>query len=313
MRSDSKRLSLVGLLQTAAVLTIAFSLLTSFGTRNPYLELFTHFRLQYLAVSLLLLFTLAALRSYLYAGALLVTAIGNSLLVVPWYFDEPPAATGAPLKLVHVNVHASNSDYDRLLDFVAAEDPDVIFLQEVTPEWVAGSQGLRQEYPYTYAEPRSGNFGIAAYSRIPFETIRHIDSPPFGYPTLVARVAIADQTVTLVSTHPTIPIRRELYEARNEQLQSVGQLVAQLDGNVVLIGDFNASIWDPEFHRLEQTTGLRDARQGFGVLPSWPTFMPFAMIPIDHALVSEDIAVLDIRTGRRIGSDPLPLVVTVSM
>ncbi|MCP4940500.1 MAG: endonuclease/exonuclease/phosphatase family protein [Planctomycetaceae bacterium] len=264
-------------------------------------------------MSFLLLVIFALQRQHAYAGMLALAMVFNATFVLPFYSTKTAVAGGIPLKLIHANVHASNTDYGRLVDFVTAEDPDLLFLQEVTPEWVAGTKELLQDYPYAYAEPRDGNFGIAVYSRIPFDSVQHVDSPPLGYPTIIATVSVHDRQVTMISSHPTIPLGRQYYDWRNEHLDHIVDLVTQTRGKLILIGDFNTSIWDAHLRQLEDSTGLKNVRKGFGVLPTWPAFMPFAMIPIDHALVSEDISVTAVETGRRIGSDHLPLIVTLSL
>jgi hypothetical protein len=40
---------------------------------------------------------------------------------------------------------------------------------------------------------------------------------------------------------------------------------------------------------------------------------PVLRIPIDHCLVSPDIGVLTMRTGRHIGSDHLPIIIDMVM
>ena len=262
---------------------------------------------------MLLLIVFALLRSPAYVVALLVTALLNASYVMPWYGGGTLAAGNANLKLLHANVYSGNDEYERLFDFIATEQPDVIFLQEITPAWDVACDRLREKYPYAYSVPREGNFGIAMFSRIALDSVTHVDSPPQAFPTIVATMTVGDTPLTLINTHPTIPLTQSLYEARNEQLESVADLALRAHGAVILTGDINSSFWSRPYRMLEQSTGLRNTRRGFGIQPTWPTFMPFAMIPLDHALVSDDIEVVGTRTGARIGSDHLPLVVEIAV
>ena len=314
MRATQDKVSMLGILQAAAVLTILFSLLTALNIPHRIFELFCHFRLQYFAAAFSLAIIFAVLKNWPYASVLALLSVFNAAFLAPWYLPDAPRDAGTEeLKLFHANVYSGNHKYQRLIAAIAHENPDIIFIQEVTSEWVAGTQVLLEDYPHAYLEPRAGNFGIAVYSRIPFDSISHVDSPPRSYPTLVARITRGGKTLTLINSHPTIPLGRKPFDARNEQLDSLAEMVSDLTGNVVLSGDFNVSMWGPRYRKLIESTKLRNARKGFGLLPTWPTFLPIAMIPIDHVLISENIAVLDIRTGRRTGSDHLPLVVTLSL
>ena len=308
-----KTVPLIGLLQAAAVVTILFSVVTSFDFVHRYIELYSHFRPQYFAASLLLLIVFTVSRSPVYAILLLVTTAFNASYVLPWYFGVTRVESDNTIKLLHANVYATNDQYERLFKLIEKERPDVIFLQEVTQKWRDATLRLRGAYPHNYVEAREGSFGIAMFSRLALDSIAHVDSPPLDYPTIVATMTVNNQALTLINTHPTIPMSRLQYEARNEQLGSIAALANRAAGAVVLTGDLNASVWSRNYRKLEASTGLRNTRRGFGILPTWPTFLPFAMIPIDHALVSDSIGVVDTRTGARIGSDHLPLIVEIAV
>lgn len=70
-------------------------------------------------------------------------------------------------------------------------------------------------------------------------------------------------------------------------------------------------MWSPFYRSLIKRSGLHNARQGFGILPSQSGIAPQLAIlsaPIDHCLVSSDIQVQNFRLGSDIGSDHLPIV-----
>ena len=307
------RVTLTGLLQAAAVITVAFSVGTLLPIDHFAIQLFTHFRLQYLVVSLGLLLLFKYLRSPWLTGAIAAGVVLNAVLVLPWYVGEDETSGGVELKLLHANVLSSNTEYDRLIRLLDTEAPDLVMLQEVSPDWLVALDELRANYPYSYAEAREGNFGIALFSRVPLRSVSHFDSPPFGYPTIVASLDIDGQVLHFIGTHPMIPVSGTFYDARNEQLAGVARLLGKQAEPKILVGDLNLSQWDINYKLLEQQGGVRNARKGFGILPTWPVFLPFAMIPIDHVLVSETISVTGFYSGPRIGSDHLPLVVTFSL
>ena len=307
------RVTLRGLLQAAAVVTVVFSLGTLLPVDHFTVQLFTHFRLQYTIIAFLLCAAFIVMREGRHAIVLLVAAALNASFVIPWYADAATDIGASEFKVLNANVHANNGAHEKLLDLIATEQPDLVVLQEVTPEWAESLQHLVADYPHRLVEPRVDAFGIALLSRFPLTSTVSVDSGPQSRPTLVVTVSVGDGEITVIGTHPTMPLPQSRYEARNAQLEQIGKLLQRAQNPRILIGDLNASLWDLHYESLENRTWLRNARKGFGVVPTWPTFLPFAMIPIDHVLVSEDIGVVDIRTGPRIGSDHLPLVVTLTL
>ena len=194
----SKYVSLVGLLQAAAIVTIVFTIVTAIPIDHFGIQLFAHFKLQYLVVSVLLCVGLALLRQPAYVGGLLLAVGLNASLVVPWYVPDSAPIGDRQLKVLNANVLSSNTEYQRLFDLLDVEAPDIVLLQEVSAQWLVALDPLRQNYPYSYAEAREGNFGIALFSRVPFTSISHVDSPPLGYPTIIATMDLEGTALHLI-------------------------------------------------------------------------------------------------------------------
>jgi len=298
-------------LRLAAVVTAAFSLLTLLDEWHRLLELFSHFRVQYFATALLLAVALLLFRDRKLALAMFVVAGINVALVAPWYLraDATAVDDAAALTVLHANVYGHNKEYPRFLELIAAEQPDIFFVQEFRAGLQQALQSVHGDYPYRELLARDDNFGIAVYSRLPLDAVVVHQSPPYALPSLVVTARTADRPLTLLSTHPMPPIGAEEFAGRNQQLHDIGMLIKSRPTPRVLIGDLNISMWAHHYELLVEQTGLRNARRGFGILPSWPVQLPFARIPIDHCLISDGIEVVDIRIGPAIGSDHLPLIV----
>ena len=301
---------LIGLCEAGLVVTLVFSVATAFSEWHQYIELFSHFRMQYLVVSLLLTLVFAFLkwRNYILLG--LATVAFNAWFVVPWYLPtDAPDPSDADVRLLHANLHVMNTDAEPLLGLINDVDPDLIVLQEFTPVWPPALEPIVSSYPYRVVEPRDDPFGIALYSKYPLDAITVIGSVPLGHPDIVATALVGGERLHIISTHPMQPLGSTNYGNRNLQLDSVADLAARSPRPMIVVGDLNITMWAHHYDRLEEVSRLSNARRGFGIAPTWPVWLFPGRIPIDHVLVSDGIVVTDFDTGPNIGSDHLPIVV----
>lgn len=312
------RSALVALPAKGALLCLlAASVAGFFGTLHRWPELASHFKVQYLFASVPCALVLALLRRRRWALAALACALLNAALVVPLYLPAPvvagPNARRRPVKLLLANVNAANSDYAALLRLAREESPDLVVLQEATPAWAAATAALRESLPHAHVEARPDTFGIVVYSRFPLARAETVHLGAARVPAVVARVEADGAAFSLVTAHVFPPLPGGWYEGRNEQLAELAALAARAERPALLAGDLNASPWSPYFKKFERASGLRDARRGFGVLPTWPTYRPALYVPIDHCLVSPEIKVARFSTASQVGSDHLPVVVAVEI
>lgn len=312
----TKSVSLSGLTKIFAVFLFTFNIVTVFDEIHRYLELFTHFKLQYLLASIIFGSVFLALREYKWVCAMTILVVLNLVFVLPWYINSKPEDDReyiTKLKLLHSNVHTSNTNYKKLLDLVADESPDILITQEVNKKWITELKPIEQILPFKLLRAREDNFGIAIYSKHPLVQSEVLYLGLSNLPSLKVSFKINHKTISLITTHPLPPIGRNNYESRNSQIKEISLLSQEIESPLVLIGDLNVTMWSKDYQPLEEYANLTNTRKGFGLLPTWPTnLFPF-MIPIDHCLVSSEFNVLDMAIGRDVGSDHLPIIVTLGL
>ena len=297
---------------------LLFSIAACFGDAHKLFELTSHFRLQYFVASLACSLIFLYFRAWPWAVAGLVCVAINGATLAPWYSRGTQVDPGQPvhdLRLLLANVHYANSQYSSLIQLVREEQPDLLIVEELTDQWLEGLKSLSQMFPYVETAPRDGGAGIALFSRLPLQESEAVFLIQQDQPSIAAKLSIGTATVSLLAVHPHTPLRRDHFAYRNDLLASATAFLKEQPPPKIVIGDFNNTLWSPYYARFEQETGMVNARKGFGLLPTWPTWMRMSllMIPIDHCLVSPDIRITNFRTGRRIGSDHLPIIVDLAI
>lgn len=294
---------------TATVATIA-----GFMRRSWWiLESASHFRVQYLLVLSLAILILLLLKQRVMAAGLSLFALINLALVLPFYFGRVRVHGKKSFRILMANVLYDNQSHENVRQFIRNSRPDIIVLEEVTPRWIKELAPIEADYPYTQKSPRTDAYGIAFYCRIPFTHAEIRCDGPSQLPAVYAWFDLDGRSLTLVGTHPRPPLSQVHLEDRNGQLADLIDFVQKQEGAVIVTGDLNATPWSPFFADLIAQTGLRDARKGFGLYPTWPAESLTLRVPLDHCLVSREVKIHSFRTGPYVGSDHLPILIDFSL
>lgn len=302
------------LLYLIAASTALASLLGYLGRLSWYLELFSHFRLQYAAIASICALAFLLIREYAGFYLSLCISLFNFALILPLYHrPHPHPSSRHTYRILSANLLGPNRSYLQIHHMLQETKPDLAILLEYDHHHHEKLQDLLQDFPHTYFLPRDDNFGLALVSRLPLISIESLYLNQDRLPVVVAQLILDDHPLTIIGSHPTPPKSKELTAIRDRQINSLANFAAQQDGEVILVGDINTTSWSYPFHDLLRKSKLMDSRLGFGVQPTWPANMPLMRIPIDHLLHTPGIHITNRRVGSFNGSDHLPIIVEFNM
>ena len=261
---------------------------------------------------------LVALTGRRVSMALTASAVGIGGIALARPITSPAALPAvAPgtsgLRIAAVNLLYTN---DEASIAAAAADLHGRYLDVIVfVEYTAGHQrvlrnsGLADDFSSRIERSGPGASGIAIWSKSPAFVGDRGDTTDR---TLGVTVNSADGAVRVLAVHAHTPTSN--FERWKRDLDQFGELGRTGDDPTLVIGDFNASFWHPNFRAL-LGKGFTDAHiaLGRGFSASWPndTWYPrFARL--DHALTTDALVPTGIEDFDIPGSDHRGLIVTVS-
>lgn len=247
--------------------------------------------------------------------------------IFPWLpiapYEVQTAESADPnrrLRILSANVLQDNDQYDRLLQLIDQEAPDVVVIVEVNDRWIDQLHSLERQYAYHEIHPLENKYGIALYSRLPLVAakVRYLISDEI--PSMDVSIALrSGHQVRLFAVHPNPPRPGEHTTKRDGELVLVGREIAtaaEPNGSkptsAVVLGDLNDVGWSRTTNLFQEVSGLLDPRKGRGIYPTFNAHSWCWRYPLDHLFHSDDFRVAEIRTLPDIGSDHFPLLVELS-
>ncbi len=233
------------------------------------------------------------------AAALFVLAIW------PQAFPRQPAGDHShpPLRLVFANLLIRNQHPEKILPWIAKENPDVVALVEVNPF-------ARQTLMDTLSHDRPfvvTRYDMVVASRYPLSDLRR---GGVGFSLMTMTVKAPGGDIALAVTHLTRPWPFSDPADQPRQLNRLSSALAPISSRrFVLAGDFNTP---PCASGLGDFLRQRNLHAAGALGGTWISFLPGPLrINIDNAMASPDLNLSHHRVGPLDGSDHRPIAVDI--
>ncbi|MFK8162151.1 MAG: endonuclease/exonuclease/phosphatase family protein [Lewinella sp.] len=227
---------------------------------------------------------------------------------------QQPVTKDTRLTLMVCNVLQTNKAYDKVTDLALDVSPDLLLTVETNKDWeVALHKALNDEYPYRVNVPLENLYGMHLFSRIPLQnpTIKYRIKDDI--PSIDATISLGNgEEIDLYFLHPMPPSPTEDYAStgRDAELAMVGMEVKEKNRNAIVAGDMNDVAWSHSSRLFQRLSGLLDPRRGRGLYATFHADYWLARWPLDHIFHSTDLALVELKRLKGVGSDHFPVVIT---
>jgi endonuclease/exonuclease/phosphatase (EEP) superfamily protein YafD len=237
---------------------------------------------------------------------------------------EASEGSRVELKVMNINSQFGQADAAGIVRLVRENGVGLLTVQEHSKglQDRLSAEGLDKLLPVRVSDPTDDAGGYAVYSRYPLELVGLLPDTPFTMPTvrLTAEANGSVAVLEVTNVHALPPVDERVAQWRKD-LAAVGR-VAELPGNRLLIGDFNATYDHAEFRDIlarrqgGSSPGMVDvgAASGSRLVPTWPMEgQPLPGITIDHLVTSAGVGSSGYEVHRVAGTDHAAVLATLAI
>lgn len=230
-----------------------------------------------------------------------------------WRISTPRAdkdSASEPLKIISCNVYQYNTEYDRFIELIRQEKPDVFLTMESNADWERAMRVLEDDYPYSEKVTLENTYGMHFYTRLKVMSMSTHFFVADDLPSIEAELETPDGVRFVffgVHPPPPSPTEEETSKERDGDLLSVAKLVRDYELPVVVTGDFNNVAWAKSSLLFKKTSRLIDARIGRGILSTFHAKYWFFRVPLDLLFHSPEVFIDQLSIYPSVGSDHFPI------
>jgi len=218
-----------------------------------------------------------------------------------------------PLNFLVSNVYQENNSYQKLVDLVNKNNPDILFLLETNQAWMDNIKAATDQFPYKIEVPLENTYGLLFYSKLPikYQEVNYLISSEI--PSILVDIEYNQQIVRLYGLHPTPPVPQENEESteRDAEILLTGKAAKEYGKACVVFGDMNDVAWSRTTRLFLKTSQMLDPRRGRGMYNTFHVQHWFLRWPLDHYFLSSQFRLIDMKIEDNVDSDHFPISISV--
>lgn len=314
---------MITILTSLSTIILISALLPLIRHDNWIFRVFEYPRVQKLVIVaiLLVLWIIESIGSFNYVESFFILALSGLIVyllicIYPFTRFSPKMIVDCKsksAKYIHLfvlNVYQYNRNYEKTINLIKDEDPDVFYLVETDAAWADAISSFKSDYPYQIEVPQDNTYGLLFYSKYEIlgESVHFLIDDEV--PSIELDLKIDESTLIHVfGIHPTPPVPNENPKStdRDAEILLIGKKAKLHQGPCMVIGDLNDVGWSYTSELFLKTSGLLDLRRGRGMFNTFHAKYSLLRWPLDHIFVSKHFTLKSIDRLPAVDSDHFPI------